>query len=409
MNKRGGIEWILLAALGSGCRSPQQPRSWPHWEAERDREDNRSLGGRGESRFGASGGEAWGGGFGSEPGHHLCLRDGLPVPDVLARIWLRYSVAGKEPVAFRVSCEDTVKVEGQLPSTGHGDRFEWISFPWTATRAGPLQIHPEGRLRLDQVAILPEDRTPSPEWSPPVVRSGGLEVRATDRSKVFDAPWVLKILREQCNALEAFLGIPCPPLVTLMAVHPEEWPDPGTGAFQSGTLVYLRADELHFAWRNYPHELSHVFQERWVEGVPLFFREGVAFLSAMHIERLLFGREELVAQRVSGFRELLADKPAPRFGQGSKNPMFDAKANSVGHPLSRESYEWAYAILWEMQEALGSAFVGNMSRALSDPSHPGVRALQDAQDERSKCRALVRMMEELTGRDWQPAFRRWGL
>ncbi len=251
-----------------------------------------------------------------------------------------------------------------LPVTHHAERFEWQRVVAIPDHAAPLRIElearsPAARWRLDQVALLPSSTAPPSRASPAVIGSadGTLELRAAYNATIFDSEWVLKLLREQRDAVAALLGVGVEPPLLLIVVSEREpvWHD--TGAFQNGCALFLRADELHLPWRSYAHEIVHVIEEQRRWHLPWWLSEGIACVIGREVARAIYGSIGSADEQDAVLDRLLADGDTfHRAGSVEPNPVFDLLAAPADEPARDSAYNWAAAVVRAAARAGGRGF-----------------------------------------------------
>lgn len=306
----------------------------------------------------------------------------------------------------------------ELPSTLHWDRFEWITAPLGNLPAGEHRLRlrvvgdGQGGINLDQLAMYSGERAVLEKVSPAVFRAEGIEVRASHGAGVFDPPWLLHVLREQRDYIAGILCFELTRPLVLALVSGEDWPDPATGAFQSGPIVYLREDRAQFLWRDYGHEIVHVFQEEIPVGLPWFFTEGLAMTLQTEIEIDLFDRVKIVESSLRDL-ELLLEIGDELFrpGSGGVHPLF-AEAGE-GFP-SRPCYDWAHAIVWSLHQRFGAGLWPAVHARLRSPDGPmgsilRGTSLADAKGPLARSRALVELLQSSAAADLWPFFEQLGL
>jgi hypothetical protein len=313
-----------------------------------------------------------------------------------------------------------------VPFTGHRERYEWIALevPVPEVLAGRLTLACtpiSSVLRIDQVAVLGAAQAPSPAWSPAVHRRGDLEIRASTEGRVFDPPWVFSLLERNLRYLEPRFGQRLEGGLVLVAVAAADWPLPGAGAFQESRFIYLPDAQLHLGWHSYPHEVFHVLQEQCPVRAPWFFHEGAAFVAALEAERELWGRDDLVEERVAGFAELFSRGNALfRPGVDARNPVFvfgeaadgeepGPTAEPAGPSTERTAYEWAYAIVWSLVRDLGPDLVSRVYAELAKTDSAPVAALQREPDPWKRAGHFVEVLGLATGQDLGSRFQDLGL
>jgi hypothetical protein len=329
------------------------------------------------------------------------------IPAGGASLWLRLSCTDEAGGARLEVTHDFGGAVVEVPDTRHRDRFEWIEcarLPEGAQRCEIALAAGHGgraRVRIDQWALLEPDRSPPERLSPPVHRDGdGLELRAAEGARLFDPPWILKLLREQRNEVARLLGEPAPAPLVLLALPAASWPQEQAGAFQNGCVIYLRDDELHLPWRSFAHEIFHVHEETLPAELPPFLSEGIACALALEIERRLVERGVDPGEEEARQERLLADgDDLHRPGSGGANPVFawdrerwDRSAGAAGHA-------WATALVASARRRGPGSFWSDLIAALRSA---GARPIDLAQGLAALERAAGVPLDDLFARAGAP-------
>ena len=360
----GAIATLVVSALTLGCRAPAQPEPAEHWFEAEQLCDHSST-----HRLLASAGRA------IEVSAHDELGLSLPRATESGRWWFRTSQRGDNG-RIRVLGRGVELAVLEVPETGHWDRFEWVATPLLPTDGHVLELRAHGSFLLDALAFVPGGAERAPRGGPQVERDGDLELRTTDDYVVTDVVWKFRLIREQIQHLEDLLATERPPRVVLAAVSKARWPDPGTGAFQIGEIIYLREDVLERPWRYYAHELTHVFQES-LAPTPRFFTEGLAFVVETEALERLYGLTEDRARRIERARARAHEiRARPRDVRVSDQLRAWGAGADAGGLLDR--YEDANALVWSLHERCASGWLRKLSAYLRQPEVAAqARALRD--------------------------------
>lgn len=336
---------------------------------------------------------------------------GAPVE---ADLWLRYALhrVGEEARArLEIWLGDERIGAVELTDTLHADRFEWQRIASREWRGGESKVTlravaPEP-VALDCIAWTAKGS--APETPLVEARCDGFLVQAADGARLADPEWTLRILRTQRQFLARSFGFDVTGTIFLTVLPAAGWERSDRGAYQKGRMLYLRDDELAYAWHRYPHELFHVFQSMECAPTPLFFTEGAAHCVALEVERQLFDRQALVEEQCQPLRRLLSEGDG-RFQPGGADRLgvYEWEPSAEQGPDRERNYLWANAIVVGLHERLGPDWLPRTYALLRDREHPLTAQLIRAPGPAARMQALVPLLSAGAGLDLVPYFERLG-